>query len=403
MDVEKIRQDFPILQQKVNGKAPVYFDNACMSLKPRQVVDAMNDYYYKFTGCVGRSNHSFGRMATEKCEEARKTMARFISAKKREEFVFTRNTTEGINLIAYSLGLGKGDTVLTTDREHNSNLIPWQLLAKRKGINHMVLKSREDMTFDMEGFEKALSEGVRLVSMVMSSNLDGYSLPAKEIVKTAHKKGALVMLDGAQAVPHKKVDMQSLDVDFFAFSGHKMLGPTGTGGLYGKYKLLENLEPFIVGGDTVEGSTYTDHKFLKPPEKFEAGLQDYAGIIGMAEAARYLMKIGQDNVAKHEISLNRIITEGISDINGIRIIGPQDPAQRSGIVSFIINGMDYHEIALLLDHQYAIMTRSGQHCVHSWFNAHGIKGSTRASLYLYNTEEETAYFAKSLKSVAKLK
>lgn len=402
MNVEKIRQDFTVLQQKIGGKPVVYLDSACVSLKPRQVTEAMNEYYEKYPACAGRSMHKLGSMATEKYREARKIIAKFIGTGKPEEVVFTRNTTESINLVAHSLKLKKGDVVITTDKEHNSNLLPWQVMPK-KGVRHRIVFSRSDMTFDMEAFEKSMNKDVKLVSMVHTSNLDGYTLPAKEIIKISHDFGALVLLDGAQSVPHKDVNVKKLDVDFLAFSGHKMLGPSGTGVLYGKYHLLDNLSPFMLGGDTVQSTTYDSYTLLKPPEKFEAGLQNYAGAIGMAAAAEYLERAGKGNIEKHEAELNRLITDEISGIRGLEIIGPPSHEMRSGIISFSVKGMDAHSIAVMLDEAANIMIRSGQHCVHSWFNAHKIEGSARASLYLYNTKEEAEAFSETLKKIIQLR
>ncbi len=400
MNIERIRNDFPILQKKLNGKPIIYFDNACMSLKPKQVIEAMNEYYEEYPACAGRSSHKLGKKATEKYDEARKKVADFLNAK-HNEIVFTKNTTESLNLVANAMGLKKGDIVITTDREHNSNLVPWHLLQERKGIVHKIVMSNEDGTFDMDGLEKMMSKDVKLVSMVHTSNLDGYTIPAKDIVKIAHDCGALVMLDGAQFVPHMKTDVRKIDADFLAFSGHKMLGP-GIGVLYGKYHLLEELEPFMVGGDTVEYTTYESHKLLKPPEKFEAGLQNYAGAIGLAAAAEYLERIGMDNVEKHEHELNKSVTEGIESIDGVEIIGPK-AGLRSGITSFNIKGMNFHDVAVMLDEMANIAVRSGQHCVHSWFAAHGIKGSVRASLYLYNTKGEVEIFIDNMKKIVKLR
>jgi cysteine desulfurase/selenocysteine lyase len=406
MDVEKIRADFPALQQKFNGKPVIYFDNACMSLRPRQVVEAMDEYYYKYPGCAGRSIHKFGEMVTEKYEAARKRMARFIGAKDEKDVVFTRNTTEGINLVANSFDFHAGDAVLTSDREHNSNLLPWLMLAKRKAVKHEIVYSNQaGSTFDLGEFErrvKILGDKLKLVSMVHTSNLDGYTLPVKEIIEIAHRAGALVMLDGAQSVPHRRTDVRKLDVDFLAFSGHKMLGPSGIGALYGKYELLEKLQPFLVGGDTVQNTTYDTCVFLQPPEKFEAGLQNYAGAIGLAAAADYLDKNGLDECERHETDLNKIITDGISGIKGLSILGPADPKLRGGIISFNIEGMFPHDIAIMLDDVANIMIRSGAHCVHSWFNAHVMRGSARASLYLYNTKDEAAAFVEKLKEIAQL-
>src|SRR3989344_5321139 len=401
IDEVKIRKDFPIFDKNINGKPVVYFDSACMSLKPRQVVEAMSEYYFDYPACAGRSSHRLGEMATKKIKETRQSVAQFINAKSEKEIVFTRNTTESINLVDNSFDLKAGDLVLTTDKEHNSNLIPWQLLSKRKSIRHEIVKSKEDGEFDVELF-KEMVKGAKLVSMVHRSNLDGTAIPAKEIIKIAHENGALVLLDAAQSIPHQKVDVKDLDVDFLAFSGHKMLGPTGTGVLYGKYKLLEELEPFLVGGDTVSESTYVSHKFLPPPEKFEAGLQDYAGMIGLGEAVKYINKVGFNFIQEQELLLNEYITNESLNIKDLTIIGQDDPAKRSGIVSFYIKNKDHHQIALMLDETSKIMVRSGQHCVHSWFHAHKIPGSVRASVYFYNTLEEAEIFVRELKKVVSI-
>ncbi|MCZ7392450.1 MAG: cysteine desulfurase [Candidatus Methanoperedens sp.] len=397
MDIQKIRLDFPSLWKKWNGKYPIYFDNACMTLKPKQVMDAMNEYYNEYPVCGGRSLHKMAKKVDEKVIDAREKFQKFLGAEHPEEIIFTRNTTEGLNLVANSLDFEKGDIVLTTDREHNSNLIPWQIQARNRGIKHIVVYSNPDNTFNLEQFEEIMSKNrdVRLVSMVHTSNLDGYTIPAKEIIRSAHEHDALVMLDGAQSAPHKPVDVRELDVDFFALSVHKMLGPSGMGVLYGKKHLLEELAPFIVGGDTVSDTTYEGAKFLPPPEKFEAGLQNYAGIIGCGAAVDYLGKIGLSNIESHEKRLNEIITEGIKDMHGLKIIGPQASSLRGGIISFtveMLKGGDAHDIALVLDETENIEVRSGAFCVHSWFNYRKCEAAVRASLYLYNTEEEARKF-----------
>jgi cysteine desulfurase/selenocysteine lyase len=402
MNVEKIREDFPSLQQKINGKPIVYLDSACMTLKPRQVIEAMNEYYEKFPGCGGRSSHRFGKMVTDRCGEARKTIAKFLGAKKSEEVVFTRNTTEGLNLVMHSLGLKSGDIILTTDKEHNSCLLPVQMLVERKGVKHEIVYSNPDNTFNFEEFEKKMSRNVKLVAMVHTSNINGYTIPAKEVIKTAHDFGALVLLDAAQSVPHSEIDVRKLDVDFLAFSGHKMLGPSGTGCLYGKYHLLEKLDTFMVGGDTVKNTTYTTHEFLPPPEKFEAGLQNYSGIIGLGAAAKYLEKVGLGNIQKHEEKLNEFVTNELLKIENLAIIGPESHKLRAGVTSFNIQGMHIHDVALMLDNMANVMIRSGQYCVHSWFNAKGMEGSDRVSLYLYNTKEDAETFVQTLKSLLKL-
>ncbi len=399
LNTDKIRADFNILSSK-NGLVPLYLDNACMSLKPLQVVEAMNDYYFNYPACAGRSSHKLGDKVTKKVKEARQIIAKFINAKE-EEIVFTRNTSEGLNLLANSLDLKKGEAVLISDKEHNSNLVPWLRLRDKTGIEVRVCPSKEDNTFDLEKFSE-LAKGVKLVSMVHTSNLDGVTNPAKEIIEIAHKNGALVCLDVAQSIPHRKIDVQDLDVDFLAFSGHKMLGPTGTGVFYGKKELLEKLSSFLVGGDTVEFTTYNSYKMLPVPEKFEAGLQDYAGIIGLGEAVKYLSQFDYKDIAEHELKLNTYITEELKKISEIKIIGPTDPAQRSGIVNFYIENTDMHKFAIMLDEMENVEIRSGQHCVHSWFNSKKIYNSARVSLYLYNTMEEAETFITNLNKIIKI-
>jgi cysteine desulfurase/selenocysteine lyase len=395
MNIEQIRKDFPIYDSKINGMVPIYMDSACVTLKPNQVIEAINRYYKEFPACAGRSGHTYGRKVTEEIDQARKILQDFIGAKKKHEIIFTRNTTEGINLIANSLNLKTGDTVLTSDKEHNSNLIPFQLLLE-KGIMH------KTFTFgDIEDFKSELTEDVKLISTVITSNLDGTSQPVEEMIKLAHKNKSLILLDGAQAVPHKEINVNKLDVDFLTFSGHKMLGPSGTGVLYGKFQLLEKLKPFLVGGDTVKNSTYTSYEPEDIPERFEAGLQNYAGIIGLAEAAKYLKKIGMKNIERHEIELNQYISEKLSNM-GITILGDTDPSKRGGIISFNIKGIHHHEVAGMLNESTNIMIRSGMHCVHSWFNAQKIEGSARISLYLYNTKEECDVLISEMKKIVQL-
>ncbi|MFA6324771.1 MAG: cysteine desulfurase [Candidatus Paceibacterota bacterium] len=399
-DLNKTREEFKILN-KENSENPIYFDSACMSLKPNQVVEAMNDYYYNFPACAGRSSHKLGDKVTEKIKETRDLIKKFINAKSEKEIIFTRNTTEGINLLSNGFSFQKGDVVLITDREHNSNLVPWLVLRDKIGIELRVLPSREDNTFDLEKYNEMV-KGVKLVSMVYTSNLDGVTIPAKEIIDIAHKNGALVFLDAAQTIPHRKIDVKDLDVDFLAFSGHKMLGPTGTGVFYGKENLLEKLSPFLVGGDTVEYTTYTDYKMLELPEKFEAGLQDYAGIIGLGEAVKYLNNLDYTLIQKHEFELNKYITDEISKLPQIKIIGPLDPNLRSGIVNFYVENTDMHKFALMLDNMANISIRSGQHCVHSYFESRKIKNSARLSLYFYNTIAEAETFINNLNKIIKI-
>jgi cysteine desulfurase/selenocysteine lyase len=395
MNVEKIRKDFPFYD---NNPGSIYMDSACMSLRPRQVIAKIDEYYEKYPACAGRSAHKFAKRTEDEYQAAREQIRKFVGAKNPAEIIFTRNTTEGLNMVAKGLSLSKGDIVLSTDREHNSNLVPWLKLAKEKSLIYKVVRSREDMTFDIEGFKNQV-KGAKVVSMVHSSNLDGYTLPAREIINISHEAGAMVVLDGAQSVPHKDIDVRKLDVDFLAFSGHKMVGPSGTGVLYGKLRHLQELDTYNVGGDTVADTTYGSYEFLPPPDKFEAGLQNYAGAIGLAEASRYLKSIGLHEIAGHETSLNEYITDALSGIDGLQIIGPPESKERGGVIDFTVTGIDHHEIALMLSNSSNIMIRSGQHCVHSWFNAHGMKGSCRASLYMYNTRDEAARFVEELSKI----
>lgn len=391
MNVDKIRKDFPLLCQK---KPIVYFDSACTTLRPNSVLEKMKEYYELYPSCGGRSHHRLGERVTEEVLRARIAAAKFFGAKSESEIIFTRNTTEGINLIANSFKWKAGDRVLCSDKEHNSNLVPW-LLAKQRGIlKHEVFRFGEISDFTRK------VKGARLVSIVHSSNVDGTSQDVKEMIKIAHENGALVLLDAAQSAPHREVDVRKLDADFLVCSGHKMLGPSGIGILYGKMKLLEELNQFIVGGETVTNTSYTSFAPEEIPERFEAGLQDYGGIVGFAEALNYLKRVGLDGIERHEQMLNMRLTEGLVKL-GVKILGPSDAGLRGGIVGFNVGKMNPHDVSLMLD-SFGIATRSGMHCAHSWFNGQGLKGSTRASLYLYNTEDEVDFMLGKMKEIAKL-
>jgi len=394
MNVENIRKDFPILQKKVAGMPVIYLDNACQSLRPVQVINKINEYYNDFPACGERSMHKLGKKVDEGVAAARKSLQTLFNAKKTEDLIFTKNATEAINIVAHALDLKKGDVVLTTDKEHNSNLIPWQLLAQ-KGIKHEVVEFN-----NVDALNDKLTKDVKIVSMVHTSNLDGTSINAKEMIKAAHDNGSLFMLDACQSAPHKPVDVKALDVDFMACSGHKMLGPSGIGLLYGKQDALAKLKPFVVGGSTVSESTYATCEFEKPPHLFEAGLQNYAGIMGFGAAADYLKKVGLDKISAHELKLNKKITDALAD--SVELVGPLDPKDRGSIFSFNIPKLEMHNVAIMLDEAANIMLRSGAHCCHSWFNAHKMQGSIRASLYLYNTEEECDIFIKELQKIIKL-
>ncbi|MBD3259334.1 aminotransferase class V-fold PLP-dependent enzyme [Candidatus Woesearchaeota archaeon] len=392
-NVEKIRRDFPILQKLIKGRPVIYFDNACQSLRPVQVIEKINQYYNDFPACGERSHHKLGKQVDSAVAESRKTLRKFFNAKNDKEVVFTKNTTEALNLVINGLGLKQGDSVMSSDKEHNSNLLPLQFLSK-KGVNYKQFEFG-----NIDDFQEKLDKETKLVSVVHVSNMDGTVNPVKEIIKIAHDNGSLVLLDGAQSAPHKEINFKKLGCDFFAASGHKMLGPSGTGVLLAKEKLLEQLNPLIVGGSTVNETTYTTYEFEEIPHRFEAGLQNYAGIMGLAEAARYLERTGLKRIEKHEQNLNRIATEGLKD--KVDILGPEDAEKRSGIFSFNIKKMGPHDIAIIMDQGANIMMRSGAHCDHSWFNAHNMSGSARASFYLYNTEEEIRAFIKEINKIKK--
>ena len=404
MNVNTIRNDFSILQKTLSGKPIIYFDNACMSLKPKQVIDKMLEYYNEYPACAERSHHKLGKRATEEYAQSRSIIRKFLNARSDKEIIFNKNATEGLNLVAKSFKFNSNDIIIQTDKEHNSNLIPFHQLSKERHLQKYIISTKDG--FDMKRFEHILKEAKAnkqraFVSIVHISNMDGAVMPVKDIIKIAHEYGGIVMLDAAQSVPHRKIDVKKLDVDFLAFSGHKMLGPTGTGVLYGKEGLLEQLNPFITGGSTVNDTYYEKIEFTELPESFEAGLQNYAGFIGLGAAVQYLQKY-IDDIEGHEYRLNKLVTDSLK--NDISILGPQDAKQRSGILSFNPkNNMDYHEVALLLDSYANIMIRSGRHCVHSWFNANNVEGSARASFYLYNTEDEVKLFAEKLKEILRMK
>lgn len=405
MNTRKIRQDFPLFSEQkgifgMKKKQVIYFDNACMTLRPRQVVTAMNQYYYDYPACALRSQHKMARRATDAYQDAREVIAKFIGAKP-DEIIFTRNTTESINLVAQSFPFKKGDVVLGSDKEHNSNLVPW-LMLKDKGVKHEIIPSK-DGELDVESFANMLGPNTKMIAIQHTSNLDGTSIPLSKVIKIAHANKTIVLVDGAQSVPTMPIDVKKMDIDFLAFSGHKMLGPSGTGVLYGKKELLEQLKPFITGGETVKDTWYDKVEFEDVPGRFEAGLQDYAGFIGLAEACRYLKKNGLSKLANYETLLNKKMTDALGKIDDIEILGPKDAIKRGGIFSFNIKNMDHHQIALLLDASKNIAIRSGAHCAHSWFNANKIMGSARASFYLYNTQDEVDEFIDGINEILKIK
>ena len=394
------RNDFPTLQ---GDNPPAYLDNACVTLKPQSVINSIHRYYTETPGCGGRSVHRYGTAISKAVSDARTKLGAFLNAATPNEIVFTRNATHSINQIAHGMSWQKGDVVLTTDREHNSNLVPWLQLEQEQGIDHRVVPSNEDNTFDMEAFEAACADAgknLKMVAMSHVGNLDGVAAPIEQITKVAHDHDALVAIDGAQSTPHMNVDVQALDIDFLSFSIHKMCGPSGMGGLWGRYDLLDNLRTIQSGGQTVQSSTYTEATWAKPPARFEGGLGNFSGMMATGAAIDYLAGLDMNAVHEHEVKLNRIMTDGVKDLSGVSIIGPEDPSQRGGICSLLMDGLPAHDVALLLDEAAGVMVRSGQHCVHSWFADRGHpQGSLRASAYLYNNEEDVRRFVDTLNEI----
>lgn len=403
LNVARIRGDFPCLCQDGAGRAPVYLDNACMTLKPMQVLDAMSEYYTKHPSCHKRAMHRFGVMTTKKYARARCVVKEYLNAPKDSEVIFTRNTTESINLVANSLDLAEGSIVLISDAEHNSNLLPWVFLCQRSGLLLRTFPVRPDGPFEgLQEYRQWLETGkVKLVSTFHTSNVTGITLPIREMVSLAHHHGAMFFLDAAQGLPHQPIDVRALDADFVAFSFHKAFGPTGMGALYGRTRRLEELRPFLVGGDTIEDADYGSCTLSTIPERFEAGLQNYAGVIGSAAALEYLANVGIAKVERHERELNEFITGELTKLPKVRILGPPDAASRSSIVSFIVEGLDSGELSILLDKSANVMTRSGVHCCHAWFHKYDLLPSLRVSLSIYNTLDEAELLVRTLHSIIK--
>jgi cysteine desulfurase/selenocysteine lyase len=372
-----------------------------MTFKPESVLEAMARYYHEFPSCHGRSDHFFGRETTRAYDMARSRVQRFLNAAHPEEIVFVRNTTEAINLVAHTFPLEAGDCVLSSDIEHNSNLLPWQGLARKKGVERRLFPTRGDTTFDIEGFRSRMDPKVKLISVLHTSNLSGISFPLEEIVGEARKIGALVLVDGAQALMSHSIDVRALDIDFFACSFHKAFGPTGIGFLYGKKYLLDSMPPFLLGGETVKDTTYEGADFALAPDRFEAGLQNYAGAIGGAAALDFIEELGQDAIAGHVAGLNRILSDRVSRLAGVRIIGPENPDRRGSILNLFIQGIPVRDVARILNDAEGIMIRAGRHCVHSWYNANKHPESLRFSFSVYNTAEEADLAGGALEKVLK--
>ena len=403
-DVKAIRQDFPILHQQVNGKPLVYLDNSATSQKPLSVIEAMDRYYREYNANVHRGIYYISEKASEAYETARKKVGRFINARSWREVIFTRNATESINLVAYTWGqanLKAGDVILTSEMEHHANLVPWQQLAARTGVTVKYIPIDERGCLDMPAFDALLTAEVKLVTITQMSNTLGTLTPIGDIVQKAHAVGALVLLDGAQAVPHMPTDVQAFDCDFLAFSGHKMLGPTGIGVLWGRKEILAEMPPFMTGGDMIKRVTYEYSEWNDLPWKFEAGTPAIAEAIGLGYAVDYLNEIGMHNVRQHEIALTTYALKRLNQVEGIRIYGPHEPTSRGGAIAFTLGDIHPHDVAAVLDRE-GIAVRAGHHCTMPLHAKLGLQATTRASFYIYNFREEVDRLAEGLDKTREL-
>lgn len=401
-DIQKIREDFPILDREVYGKPLIYLDNGATTQKPRQVVEAITDEYYSVNANVHRGVHFLSQQATELHEASRETVRRFINARSSNEIVFTRGTTESINLLASSFAdsqMKEGDEVIVSVMEHHSNIVPWQLQAARKGIVLKVIPMNDRGELLLDEYEKLFSERTKLVSFAHVSNVLGTVNPAKEMIATAHAYGVPVLIDGAQSVPHMKVDVQDLDADFFAFSGHKIYGPTGVGVLYGKEEWLDKLPPYQGGGEMIQSVSFEKTTFNELPFKFEAGTPDYIGTTALAKALDYVSAIGMENIAAHEHELTLYAMQRLKEINGMRIFGEAE--HKSSVISFLVGNIHHLDMGTLLD-RLGIAVRTGHHCAQPLMIRMGIEGTVRASFGLYNTKEEIDMLAAGIERVSRM-
>lgn len=400
---EAVRADFPILSRTVYDKPLVYFDNAATTQKPLCVLDAMREEYLNVNANVHRGVHWLSQQATELHEAARETVRRFINARSTNEIVFTRGTTEGLNLIASSFSdefMGEGDEVIISTMEHHSNIVPWQLQAHRKGIVLKVIPLTESGELDMEAYARLFTDKTRIVSVTHVSNVLGTVNPVRELVRIAHEHNVPIVIDGAQSAPHFMVDMQAIDCDFFVFSGHKTYGPTGIGVLYGKEAWLDKLPPYQGGGEMIEHVSFSHSTFERPPLKFEAGTPDYVATHGLATALDYLSAIGMDNVEAHEQMLTNYALERLAQIEGMKIYGPSGHSH-DAVVSFQVGDIHHMDLGTLLD-RLGIAIRTGHHCAQPLMDSLGILGTARASFALYNTKEEIDILVAGIGRVAKM-
>lgn len=404
-DIEKVREDFPILSREVHGKPLVYLDNAATTQKPLCVLDAMRDEYLNENANVHRGVHYLSVQATELHEQARETVRRFLNAESASEIVFTRGTTEGLNLIAATFSeamMEPGDEVIVSVMEHHSNIVPWQLAARRKGIRLRVIPMTDDGVLDMEAYDNLFNEKTRIVSVAHVSNVLGTVNPVEDIVRMAHDHGVPCVVDGAQSAPHVKVDVRKLGCDFYVCSGHKMYGPTGIGVLYGKEEWLDRLPPYQGGGEMIDHVSFEKTTFEKPPLKFEAGTPDYIASHGLAVAIDYMERLGMDNIERHERELTAYALQRLSAIDGMHIYGPHDQLHsHDAVVSFNVGNIHHMDMGTLLD-QLGIAVRTGHHCAQPLMDRLGVLGTVRASFALYNTKHEIDVLAEGIERVSKM-
>ncbi|WP_425448082.1 cysteine desulfurase [Dethiothermospora halolimnae] len=403
INVENIKKDFPILDQRVNDNNLVYLDSAATTHKPKSVLDEVREYNEKHNGNPHRGAHSLSVISTEKYEDARERVRKFINAKSSKEIIFTKNTTESLNLITYSYGMdfiNSGDEIVLSIMEHHSNIVPWQRVAKAKNANIKYMYLNEDEKLTMDEVKEKITKDTKIVGITHMSNVLGTINPIKDIIDYAHDMGAIVVVDGAQSTPHMKVDVTSLDADFFVFSGHKILGPMGIGVLYGKEELLETMSPFLSGGNMIEYVLENESTFAPIPHKFEGGSQNVEGAVGLAKAIEYIENIGIESIRNHEIELTRHALEKMMEIPYIKIHGPKDVDNRGGVISFSVDDVHPHDVASILD-AYGVEVRSGHHCAQPLMKYLDIPGTTRISFYLYNDKQDVDIFIESLKKVRK--
>ncbi|UCC81388.1 MAG: cysteine desulfurase [Candidatus Zixiibacteriota bacterium] len=399
MNPEMIKADFPILSRRIGDRPLVYLDNAATTHKPESVISAMDEYYRKMNSNVHRGLHTLAEESTAAFEWTRKKIAAFIGGVETEEIIYTRNATEAINLVAYSWGrknIRKGDRIVLTEMEHHANLVPWIALAKETGAELKYIPIDDNYRLDLNNIDKIISDNTRLVSITHMSNVLGTINPVEEIGQTAHSKGALFLVDGAQSVPHMPVDVKAIDADFYAFSAHKMLGPTGIGVLYGKESILNEMEPFIYGGEMISEVRYDFADWNDLPWKFEGGTPNIAGAVGFSPALDYLSDLGMDNIRNHEIELTAYTIAKLSDLKSIKIIGPHDTCMRGGAISFIDKDIHPHDLATFLDSR-GIAVRAGHHCAQPLMKRLGLTATARASIYIYNTPEDIDKLVKTLR------